>query len=581
MLLCPKCDTPFLADDTSWQPHHPRVDMQALRSNVLPSPQVISQMNALARAEKSDMEDMEETIQRVQDTLKELRNRRDTLRQEIQRRKSWLAPVRRLPVEVLQEVFANICLGNGRTGFSLDISSEVEEAYCGSCESPECRHCGPPKLWKHTITTPFSLSRVCSRWRGVAIGTPSLWASLSLDVRGMGKKHGYADLVDLYLRRSIQYPLKIALVHGDGYDIGEVGCDVLRSVVQELYRCREFHYQADTYDLLDLVHEAFRPRALPLLTTFDEQVVTDVGADDKWLWELVKVAPKLVDMTVERFIRPDSFHKNLRSLTFRGRRDCIGFLQTIPQLPNLVSLNLDFPFHENVHGTPPSSLPTPYPIHIRNLKITAWEFSKSMLNLLFSSVTFPSLSSLEIYVQREYANSTNDLGPLFTLVRGSGCSLRKLTLHVGSFSSGALISLLELQPSLVGLNINGHILGKWEPLVLVDLFARMADPQLPLIPCIQRLNIHDKATSDEKFTEIAASVLDMVALREFVPDISLTFNKGYDGKYKGHGLPVDLEKRAKELNERGVECRIVFPWEVRIRRWHKGDTERNSRHIGL
>ncbi|KAK7058486.1 hypothetical protein VNI00_002120 [Paramarasmius palmivorus] len=570
MLLCPKCNTPFL-DDTP-KPHHPRVDMQALRSNVLPSPQVISQMNALARAEKVDLKGLDETIKRVQDTLKELQNRRNVLCQEIQRRRSWKAPIRRLPVDVLTEIFTNVCLGNGRTGFSLDIRTEERGIISdeGSEDSFEYR--------KITIAPTHRLYRVCFHWRSVAISSPSLWSSLRLDVVKMKEKH--ANLVDLYLRHSAQYPLKISLgmhhfieahyeeieeIINDEYT-GQMACNVVCSVVKELYRCREFHYYPDADGLIGVVPEPFRPQSLHLLTNYSDRVSKNPNGD-RWFWDLVKAAPNLADVSVEVF-RPDCFPENLNKLTI-DNWSYQSLFEWLPHFPKLVSLNL----HSTIHldGVSPLTVPSPHPIYTHNLKITTTLLSQ--LEPLFSSVTFPSLSSLEI--QADY--QANDLGPLLTLIRGSGCSLRELSINVGPYPSSALISLLELQPNLVALNLQ-----RPELPVLVDLFARVSDPQSSLLPCIQRFDIHYAKVSEERFTEIAISALDMVASRErrgeFVPDVSLDFNSHYtSGRYKGRSLPVDLEKRMKELNERGVQCQIVFLREVHIGNGVKfGHVERNS-----
>ncbi|KAK7058485.1 hypothetical protein VNI00_002119 [Paramarasmius palmivorus] len=576
MLLCRKCNTPFL-DDMPWsQPHHPRADMQALRSNFLPSLRVVSQIKALARAEKSDLEHLEETIKCVQDTLRELQNRKDTLRQEIQRRESFFAPIRRLPVEVLQTVFKNVSLGNGRDRFSLDVSKEIEsEDDCESCGTPHCEVQNPRKI---TIATPFSVSQVCSHWRSVAVGTPSLWASLSLDVMG-NIDEGHADLVDLYLQRSAQYPLKVALVDGDDGDddIGETGFDVLCAVVKELYRCKEFHYEADVYYLINLIDKPFQPQALPLLTTFSDRADPHLGDDDGWLWDLVKVAPNLVDVSVTWFTGRDSFPKNLRSLTIREQKlSYTPFLQMIPRLPKLVSLNLD-DFSPR-YGTPL----TPYPIYTRDLVITS-SMTLSGLDPLFSSVSLPILSSLDISTNGPaFDPVTYNLGALRALIQRSGCSLKELTLDIQGYSSGALISLLELQPSLVRLKLEVRVPHKAspadleEPLVLADLFTRLSlpDPQSPLIPRIQHLDIREVVVSasdygiNERF-KIVESALDMVELRVghggsgAGSDISLTldFDRvriSYKNVKRPYTLPVDLEKRVEGLNARGVKCCVSF-----------------------
>ncbi|KAK7058484.1 hypothetical protein VNI00_002118 [Paramarasmius palmivorus] len=539
--------------------HGPRsVDIiQALRSNFLPPRLELSQMQALESAERLELEQLEETITSVQDTLKELENRRDTLRQASQLRKSWLAPIRRLPVEVLKEIFTHVCESglqdDGKFKYFLDISSQAEDEYCDSCGSIDlCRHRESPIPGKITVATPILLSHVCAHWRSVTISTPSLWASLRLDVDCIDEEH--ADLVDLYLQRSAQYPLKIALVEGDdgGYDFGETGTEVLCSVVKELYRCREFHYDSDKYNMIRLIDKASQPKALPLLTSFSDRLGDVDPRYGRWL--------------------PDSFPKNLRNLTIRGEREYTPFLKTLPQLPNLVSLNLDnfSPWDDQRRLPPPPA--TPHPIHTRNLTITRVSILSS-LDLLFSSVSLPFLSSLTIE-NSIYIEGTSNLGALRALIQRSGCSLKELTLHIGSYSSSDLISLLELQPGLVGLKLGVAV-------PLADLFSGVFCSQSSLLPCIQRLEVHGRVEpSYKRFTETVASALDMVELRErkgeFVPNISLTFDKGYDGKPKGHCLPADLAKRAKELTERGVECRIVFPLELRIGNWLKGNAENSN-----
>ncbi|KAK7058483.1 hypothetical protein VNI00_002117 [Paramarasmius palmivorus] len=578
MLLCQKCNTPFQLDDTP-QSRHPRVEIQILRSNVLPSPSERSQIQRLIKAEKSDLNQLEQTIKHVQGILKELKNRRDALCKEIQRRRSWRAPIRKFPVEVLKEIFAHVCFGDDGNQYSLDISSEVDsDGGCCDCPS-DCWHCqqceGDSDTPFHKITNAptLSLSHVCCHWRNVVVASPSLWSSLRLDVTKMEERHG--DLVDLYLQHSAQYPLKVSLaqhssmtsyyksIEGiieDEYT-GQVGYNVACSVVKELYHCKEFYYGFDTDVLIGVIPEPFRPQGLPLLTTFSDRV-HGTPHGDRWFWDLVKVAPNLVDVSVERFW-PERFPKNLCNLTIEGQRDYTTFLEKLPYFPKLVSLNLrDF----SPRDTLPPPPPTPHSIHTRNLTITTTQ-NLASLDILFSSVSLPSLFSLKIFAGRDYS-SRNDSGALCALIQRSGCSLEELTLHAKTYSS-ALISLLELQPSLIGLDLDVRMADKREPLFLVELFARMSDPQSPLLPSVQRLVIHEGTTaSDENFTEIAASALNMAELRErhgeFVPGLSLTFNKGYGGNSEGRCVPVDLEKRAKELAERGVKCCIVFPLEVRI-----------------
>jgi hypothetical protein len=92
----------------------------------------------------------------------------------------WIrAPVRRLPVEILQHIFS-IC----------------------------CHRCMPSwRFWRESDQgSELSLSRVCKRWRDVTLGMPSLWSSICISYSFLA-----SHLTGLYLDRSGAHPLSIGL----------------------------------------------------------------------------------------------------------------------------------------------------------------------------------------------------------------------------------------------------------------------------------------------------------------------------------------------------------------------------------
>jgi hypothetical protein len=91
-----------------------------------------------------------------------------TLQRQIEERRAWIAPIRRLPYDVLSNIFLDVC----------------QEG----------------KWW-----TPLDLAEVCQVWRRSMLATPRAWSYFSLrDVQS-------PDMNSLYFTRSAPCPLHISL----------------------------------------------------------------------------------------------------------------------------------------------------------------------------------------------------------------------------------------------------------------------------------------------------------------------------------------------------------------------------------
>ncbi|KAJ7649027.1 hypothetical protein DFH06DRAFT_944798, partial [Mycena polygramma] len=78
---------------------------------------------------------------------------------------SLLAPVRRLPSEILAEIFA-LCW-DSFTPFMEDVD----------CDSVSL----PTEIARLAHAPLLNLSRVCVRWHNIALGTPALWSRIELE----------------------------------------------------------------------------------------------------------------------------------------------------------------------------------------------------------------------------------------------------------------------------------------------------------------------------------------------------------------------------------------------------------------
>ncbi|KAJ7147920.1 hypothetical protein C8R43DRAFT_843757, partial [Mycena crocata] len=93
-------------------------------------------------------------IQKLQETLRGLLEDKASLKSYVDGCRAALSPVRRLPPEILCEVFALLCTA------SADTFSTAEELQ---------------NLAKMEL---LQLSRVCSHWHRLVMGTPGLWSEI-------------------------------------------------------------------------------------------------------------------------------------------------------------------------------------------------------------------------------------------------------------------------------------------------------------------------------------------------------------------------------------------------------------------
>ncbi|KAK7060883.1 hypothetical protein VNI00_000616 [Paramarasmius palmivorus] len=400
-----------------------------------------------------------------------------------------------------------------------------------------------------------------------------------------------AKLVELYLTNSAQHPLKIFLheharyAWSDDEDIddtmGITGFNVFCSVIAELHRCREFHYAVSSGGLLGEVGR--------------ERVVWGFNVPEaRWFWNLVKNSPNLINLAVNGLKDNWRYPRSLQILKISYQENYSSLFEVLSYLPNLKTLHLHTIYSRE---SPVFRLAEPLSIGLRDVTITT-PGQLERLTLLFDSLILPTLSSLTILTCQQFSfpdevpttNQSdsdvtsyrdNQLTALHALVQRSACTLRELTLYVEPFSSADILSILELQPSLTGLELEIRVPRTQTPSlssVLVDLCARMSHPGSPLLPNLRRLSIHETLYVDYREYDIndalchAACVVDMLESRELgrsgeaprVTEVMLKFGRvvplGYattvQSEYK---IPVDLVRRVQALEEKRIRCHITLP----------------------
>ncbi|KIK62060.1 hypothetical protein GYMLUDRAFT_224310, partial [Collybiopsis luxurians FD-317 M1] len=143
----------------------------------------------------------------LEEAFQKLKGARDGFKHSVDMRRSMLAPVRRLPADVLVEIF------------SLYIQD------CGLLRRIDGRIYSLALLGKHLIFSPsFTLSHVCSFWRRVAFSKSTFWSSFALDLKVLGAFEGATKLTDTLsecLSRSANAQLSL-YIKFDDFDCEDV-----------------------------------------------------------------------------------------------------------------------------------------------------------------------------------------------------------------------------------------------------------------------------------------------------------------------------------------------------------------------
>ncbi|KAJ7162941.1 hypothetical protein C8R46DRAFT_331513 [Mycena filopes] len=126
------------------------------------------------------IEASEANIARIESQIRDLERLCDRERGTIAQLRMAIAPVRKLPGELLVEVFRHTC-----ADYTFDNTSTIKKVQ--------------------------ALSHVCAYWRRVAITTPRLWTE-ALDIRlDKTPTHAYLAGLKEWLRRSAPFPIDIRL----------------------------------------------------------------------------------------------------------------------------------------------------------------------------------------------------------------------------------------------------------------------------------------------------------------------------------------------------------------------------------
>ncbi|KAK0215804.1 hypothetical protein IW262DRAFT_1465509 [Armillaria fumosa] len=314
--------------------------------------------------------------------LQEIEFYRRTVMKELKNREFIYAPIRRLPRDILIEIFHSIC----------DFWwQDYQEQYEDDFERDSLDVTGP--LWV--------LGRVSGLWRNILHTSPASWARYIL-VTSPLYKHA-REILQTYLNYTGEHPLSLVIIL-EGVNLTREG-EVMPLLVQSYYRWKNVRIHttiAHTRYLESISH-------LPILQTIDINIMDVHGSD--YSSDMCLNAPQLWQATLSRCgihqirLPPTITH-------YSGHITDAQDLQLLSQLPKLRTCHVKF--SRLVLGSKQES-----PVVIVEL-CQLYITDAYALNFL----TAPMLQSLTIA-----GGSPASLSCIPTFFRRSGC-------HLESFSIG-------------------------------------------------------------------------------------------------------------------------------------------------
>ncbi|KAJ7167971.1 hypothetical protein C8R46DRAFT_1094602 [Mycena filopes] len=185
------CEAPGLCFTSSLLPSASQTDdmLHRLRTNSIPTE--FSHFRQIVASSPSDLARYDTEIDKLQQTLKRLSSERDSLQIYSHRCSSLLTPIRRIPPEVLAQIF-DLC--------ALDPVPFAD----ADAELPD--HAIARALQGHLAR----VSQVCFRWHETVLGTPWLWSIIEADL--ISQPYISLDGISRSFERSAHCPLVIRAI---------------------------------------------------------------------------------------------------------------------------------------------------------------------------------------------------------------------------------------------------------------------------------------------------------------------------------------------------------------------------------
>ncbi|KAJ7288969.1 hypothetical protein C8J57DRAFT_1707227 [Mycena rebaudengoi] len=398
---------------------------EILRSNHVP-PEETSHFQSVLTSSPATLAEYDAEIERLRSLLRKTVSDRATFHAYTEGCRSALSPIRRLPAELLVEIFAIVLVESDDINATTTPQQEMS------------------RLSKDNL---LRLSQVSFWWRGIVMGTPMLWSTIVVDMR-QWQTHTTSTalgLISLSLERGGNFPLKIEVMGETTFSDVRL---VLEKLIQQSSRWREvaLSVTASAFGLLSTAKGRLpRLESLRFCVRDGGSLPTEV--------DVFETAPRLTDLTIRG--RASNLPVTLPWRQLRNFR-YIGWVSTdLPDalyLLSRLSLEAEVEFETRVSDAH-------LPLDLHSVVCEAWSFMMTLepgndvnsAELIFANIlahlALPNVSDFCLAAKSPCLLGSDALYDLAS--RSSfDSSLTVLELNQVGILDGALLQLLPGLPRL-------------------------------------------------------------------------------------------------------------------------------------
>ena len=476
-----------------------------LGTNYIPTNSETRQILNFLSQPLSELSRLETEIDRHQAIIDDLNEQRDKAKKIVDAHRALLSPARRLPPEIVQEIFVR-CLP--------------------TTHNPA----------KSTTVAPLLLGRICSAWRNISLSTPRLWSSIHLVVPTHNDISKIIAIIQLrcealkeWLGRSGTLPLSISLTITDNPHPRDVStASMIESLIQFSHRWNIIDLRVP-YGLLEPLNDLTKDDVPCLEAIKIDDIFNWDGSElPQWHFSIIGTAPRLHRVSFVHFQGvPHNLPlpwARLTELSLETNQTASSLnhneaLVTLKQCPNLQRCTLCI-YPSLPGGFIPPSEPIKLPA-LHTFRIHAYQENSDDLTVVFDHLFTPSLVKLAVIasISDDFISSPAQHVPFRSLLTRSSCPLESLTLSQNPISPKALIECLYLVPALTTLFVTDCKV-TWPPddedpetlpPILSDELLRLLTPTNPessdcLVPNLKSVNLAQcTAISDEVLMEFIQS----------------------------------------------------------------------------
>jgi hypothetical protein len=495
-----------------------------LRCNYSLSPVDVAEVRDSIAEAQVELAKFDKEIARLKSMVNHLIEKRETLDRCIQQKQALLAPIRRIPHELLSRfIELSLPVGWDDMGRSMGVLPH---------------------------------SQVCSHWRNVALSMHTLWCRISTK---LPCRESQIAAVQTRLMRSGNYPLTVTVRQQDRkLTWGEVEI-VMNMIVQQSSRWRhvELSLAPQIYQRLPTIRGH-----LPCLETLVLRALAGISNIDYWRHldlDIFSAAPKLRTLHIcDHILMSQKIPLPWTQITDLSLSPSVALsrvLTVLRQCPSIVSCAVTIkPVDDGV----PEQIPSQSSIildRLHTLRVQAHsDTSLTDLNAttLFSSITIPAVNTITL-------TRTKVTDSFVAMLSRSACLIQTLEFWHTDTDEELVIQVLLLMPCLTSFT---HVT---KTTIWRDHGMTYQNPGPCLVPMLKRLHLgfSNSSAIDTSTPEMigADKLLDMIESRWRIPSTHVSSNGTVSRlesvRISGLRCQDEVFTRLRRLRTEGLDLKLI------------------------